>query len=257
MLVLAVHHDLDHAGKGLLTHCVLPEDFGLCLVLSHQISYPLPVLFVVLGKLDDVPSKSLRDGPRVDNVLLVDKENPYNFVEVVLVDLDLLLQAGDGPLCALIERGLSLGVLRDLPDCIFDRSLLLRIFLYRSGKKGDLHLQFVDFPSLLLVFFLEGCDLFSQRRHLFPLRLFRLDFIHAGALFMFLGRVDIHSLLFLRLGDLLFKQNRRLPYPSRFSTTTSFLSSSSMMKTFTFLSMSSKNVPTLHALVLESGPHFL
>ena len=70
----------------------------MCLGFSHHFPNPQPVLLVVFGKLDDVLSNPLCDGPRVDNVLFVGLENPHNFVDVVLVDFDLILQAGNGSL---------------------------------------------------------------------------------------------------------------------------------------------------------------
>ena len=75
---------------------------------------------------------------------------------------------------------------------------------------------------------------------------------------MFWGRVDIHFLLFLRLGELFFEPKQlSSPFQRAFPRQLLFLSSSSTMKTFTPRSTSSQNVPALHALALESGPHFL
>ena len=54
--------------------------------------------FIVFGKLDDIPSNPLCDGPRIDDVMVVDKKNPHHLVEVVLADLDLILQVGEGSL---------------------------------------------------------------------------------------------------------------------------------------------------------------
>ena len=51
-------------------------------------------------------------------------------------------------------------------------------------------------------------------------------------------------------------QNHSLPLRAAFHVNFFFLSSSTM-KAFTPQSMSSQNVPALHALALESGPHFL
>ena len=95
LLFLLDNNPLDHLGQDLLSHLVLPEDIFLCLRLPHQASDPCLGLFGFHDKRVDVLRHSFRHNSSLGDTLLVVLEDPHHLLEVVLVDLDLLLQAID------------------------------------------------------------------------------------------------------------------------------------------------------------------
>ena len=93
--MLPHHHPLHRLGNDLLSSLVFPKDACLCLRLFHQAPDPHCFLLVLLcERVDELHHLTCRR-PVLDDVGLVGLEHANNFLEVVLVDLDLALQAVD------------------------------------------------------------------------------------------------------------------------------------------------------------------
>ena len=95
MFLLMDNNPLDHLGKDLLSHLVLPKDLFLGLGFPHKASNPCLGLFIFLGQHIQVLCRLLPGKALVGDVLLVVLEHSHYFLEVFLMLPDFLHHPGD------------------------------------------------------------------------------------------------------------------------------------------------------------------